>query len=245
MDQVPDIPPLETPNLDGEPSYRLVIHSRNANVDKNNDIEFDFDVYISGGGNVGVAKLFGFVPDFLIEKEEFPEKLVDGHAVDNGRRVRVIRRWPGRGQIFKNEGTIELTPTPEEDVGLYNLNIPIPPYIFKRVKDPVVKYHIMNEGEVSRVGGGDNLPRESGYTYPPLNFRFKIAKDAPSGDHQIHLNLSYRNASGIPKWYTDKTAITIHVKHWYDDERYRMAILLPAAYVLVQIILILWKMLDP
>ncbi len=69
---------------------------------------------------------------------------------------------------------------------------------------------------------------------PILSASFKVAKDAPEGDHKLFINLTYKSLKN-DKWYTDKQTINIDVDHWYEDERLKYLIVVPIISVLVTI----------
>jgi len=71
---------------------------------------------------------------------------------------------------------------------------------------------------------------------PILSFSFKIAEDAPEGDHRLFLNLTYKSLESH-KWYTDKQAIDIHIAHWYEDERLKYLIIAP----IIPAVVITWN----
>ena len=70
--------------------------------------------------------------------------------------------------------------------------------------------------------GSIGVPNQ-GIFYPPFNIGFKIADDAPSGDHNVYINLLYNNND---KWLMEKQSITIHVRHWYESERLQFIVYL-------------------
>lgn len=62
---------------------------------------------------------------------------------------------------------------------------------------------------LSNIGGIDD--KEGA----PIIINFTASKDAPSGDHNIHLNLFYKNSN---KWFMDKQVVPLHINHWYENE---------------------------
>jgi hypothetical protein len=71
---------------------------------------------------------------------------------------------------------------------------------------------------------------------PILSFSFKIAKNAPKGDHKVFLNLTYKSQK-IDQWYTDKQEINIHIDHWYEDERLKYLVIAP----IIPAIVVAWS----
>jgi hypothetical protein len=114
------------------------------------------------------------------------------------------------------------------------MNQPLPAFVelpamiftnFNHITNEVTGYTTLsNVGEWSHHPGGRNDPI--------LSFSFKIAKDAPEGDHTFFINLTYKSLhSGI--WYTDKQTINLHIDHWYEDSRLKYLIIAPIIPALV------------
>ena len=75
-------------------------------------------------------------------------------------------------------------------------------YIFRDLQNPA-------SANIGSFGVFDNN------TYsPPFNIGFTIADDAPSGDHNLYINLLYRYED---KWHIEKQIIPIHVRYWYES----------------------------
>ncbi len=89
-------------------------------------------------------------------------------------------------------------------------------------------------GQASLCNVGERYNEDNGLKRPLLSFSFKIADDAPEGDHKIFLNLSYKSKGGI--WQVDKQSITIHINHWYENEKIKYLIILPIIPILFSIL---------
>lgn len=70
--------------------------------------------------------------------------------------------------------------------------------------------------------GSIGVPNQ-GVFYPPFNIGFEIADDAPPGDHNVYINLLYKNND---QWLMEKQIIPIHVRYWYESERLQILVYL-------------------
>lgn len=65
-----------------------------------------------------------------------------------------------------------------------------------------------------------------GASDPPFNISFRIANDAPRGDHSIYISLLYKNKG---QWLMEKQSIPIHVRYWYESGWLQWAVYLALA----------------
>lgn len=134
------------------------------------------------------------------------------------------------GIVFRYKLTVDRAPE--------ILDSPLPAFLelpsmifanFQHMTNPVTGYTTLsNVGEWSHRDGEkrDAL----------LSFSFRIARDAPEGDHAVFLNLTYKGQESN-NWYTDKQAINIHVDHWYEDDRLKYLLIAP----IIPAVVVTWK----
>jgi hypothetical protein len=121
------------------------------------------------------------------------------------------------------------------------LRISIPPYLIKE-KRFTWRYPVINsqgkesyekdeinrttlEMDISYIFGKGPYPSRANIgsfgvlnkdtSYPPFNIDFRIADDAPAGDHNIYISLLYKNKD---QWQMEKQSIPIHVRYWYESK---------------------------
>jgi len=210
----------------GEPSYKLVIRTDSPTVDKEKD--FNFDVFFSGAGDVDHAKLFVLIPYYLAaiirpsgDDQRLPSKMMPRA---------VVTYWDVTlGAASLPDGLRKVTGMKWTEQPVQNLFcITLPSIFFSKFvrTDEAPNPGFTCSGEME----GD---------YPPLTCRFKIARDAPPGDHEIVLNLVYRDAYGKLKWFSDKASLKIHIKKWYETEEIQV---LSLAYIIVSLLVMLWTL---
>lgn len=145
----------------GEPAYMLIVHSSDPTKGKGD--EYGVEVYISGVGDVEVAKLYVSIPAYIPETIEMDP---------DGRRLTV------KARILK-----------QEDLHPNSFDLTIPNYLFNRKFFNSDPNDLGVEGE--RVTWDDRSWEKLHYS--PLYFIFTIANDAPCGDHNIYLHLVYKS----------------------------------------------------
>ena len=88
--------------------------------------------------------------------------------------------------------------------------------------------HIFIRGQnTTRANIGSIGVSNNGTFYPPFNIGFRIAEDAPAGDHNIYINLLFKNKN---QWQMETQIIPIHVRYWYESKW--LQILVYAALIL-------------
>ena len=60
----------------------------------------------------------------------------------------------------------------------------------------------------------------------PFTVNFTISPDAPAGDHNIYIDLFYKNKD---KWYLDRQTVPIHVRYWYESAGLQWAVYIALA----------------
>ena len=237
-EEAPTVPVAQvapTENFVGEPAYSLIIHSGDTNLVQGSD--FEFDVYISGAGDVDCAKIQVFIPPHLAESIS--------HSPADGVDTKVKVRY----RTYTEPGFVGEFVYLEQN--MYNsFNIPLPIQYFTKTiiteNDQISEDHLMVEGEMDK-----SIETEpSSPLYAPLSFHFKIAKRAPAGDHNIFLHLTYRSSKNdISKWHSENTILKIHVRQWYEKDIANFAVYavyITAIYALVQLFILFYgKLIDP
>lgn len=75
------------------------------------------------------------------------------------------------------------------------------------------KYYSL--GELQFVGdGGEEAP---------ITFGFTVDDNAPEGDHEIFINLYYKNGK---QWYQSQELVKIHVNSWHEQHIYQSSVLI-------------------
>lgn len=209
----------------GEASFRLVIRSDNPTVGREDS--FNFDIYISGAGNVDQAKLFFIIPKHLAKTIKLTSEELDAKNLNPNQNYKIKVNYLGFGQVT-NSGYRDLKDIAvEETYATYIFNTTLATWLFNRV------VHDQNSlfciGETNQKG------------QPPMSCHLTIDEYAPSGDHEIGLNLVYRDAVW-GKWFTDNHSLKIHVKNWYETDEVKY---LSVTYVVIQLLTFLWRLMDP
>jgi len=197
-------------NFMGEPAFQLIAHS--SDPTKGRGDEFVIEIYISGAGNLDLAKMHVSIPSYIPKTIEI--------LPDGTRKSVLIKQI-----MHKYAGSDEAEVIPEIVPAVFSVGIAN--YMFGRSlrsKDPT---DLTNEGEVRKFNGQKIWVEKY---YPPLSISFTISRDAPPGDHNIYLHLVYRD---MLRWYSDKATLKVHIKQWYEEEWIRyLAILAAIASIL-------------
>jgi hypothetical protein len=147
--------------------------------------DFNASFYISGAGNANNCRLRISIPKNIIENGRF------------------IWTYP------ENE-------SPGKQASLNNINFKLKKVAQNGTILDMDISHIFIKGQnttfanIGSIGVLDN-----GTFYPPFNIEFKIAKDAPAGDHNIYITLLFKNQD---QWQMEKQTIPIHVRYWYESK---------------------------
>lgn len=193
-------------NPTGEPAYVLIVHSSDLTCSKGD--EFTMDIYISGAGNVDLAKLYVSIPSYI------PETIkIRPDGMRENVKLTYLEPTEITSKKVNNEASEEFLPS------VFDLTLPS--YFFKHKfldNDPT---HLGVQGERIQLD-----PRYGKKSYhAPISFSFSIAKYAPPGDHNIYLHLVYKDGS---KWYSNSTVLKIHIKQWYENDGTRFLVMLAA-----------------
>lgn len=186
---------LNNSDFKGEPSYIIEVHASCNRV--NADDLFSMGIYISGVGDVELAKLRVFIPNYLVkEKDAIGHKYIKLDQVffypsnpNLTEKVTYLDQEPQFSKTVRSEFFI-----PRDIRGLHNY------------------------GETT-AHFKENLLDD----HPPFNLSFHISQDAPAGDHAININLFYKSNG---KWYSDIKTVPLHVNYWYENEIWQYAIII-------------------
>jgi hypothetical protein len=224
----------------GEPSYSLIIRSDDPQVDAGCD--FNFDVFISGAGNVDAAKLYIFIPEYLAKNRgKTPEGknakvLITNHNPELKEDLQDTNlKWMGLIKSDTHEAS---------SVNCIELSSMIFSPIMHKEENGAIREQLVNFGEIIGVSKGKNIS--------PFSFTITIDKQAPPGDHDIIFNLVYRdavarNTSKLDsityvgstlvlgsnfnderrKWHSEKSTLKVHVKKWYEKDWVKYVLILP------------------
>ena len=155
----------------------LIAHSSDPTRDRGDS--YTVEIYISGVGDVELAKLYISIPAYI------PETL---QVDQDGTRLSVETR-----QLeFTSPDFLKAKEITQRHTNVFSLTVPL--YIFNRTILDVDPDHLGIEGERIRWDKRFWL----GIHYAPFSFSFKVAENAPPGDHNIYLHLVYKDSSCIP-----------------------------------------------
>jgi hypothetical protein len=216
---------IKSENYSGEPSFRLVIRSDNPSVGRGDP--FNFDIYISGAGDVEWAKLFFLIPKHLAETIKLTQEEINAKKLNPDQKYKVKITYLEFDQI-DNSGFKDLKElTLKEKYVTHIFNTTLANWNLNRVMHD--QNSLFCVGETNQKG------------HAPICCSLTIDEYAPSGDHEIALNLAYKDAI-LEKWYTNSHSLKIHVKNWYETDEVKY---LSVAYIIIQLLLVLWRLVDP
>jgi hypothetical protein len=149
---------------------------------------FTIEIRISGMGDVNVSKIVFSIPQYIPKDKIVTLMMMKFSPIND--KPKIISTEP-----------ITLTRPP----GFWIL-IPNIIYNLSPIDETTTFY-------------GDKLsgasPLTVGESITPFMINFKIANDAPPGDHDILIIYCYKDNN--QKWYQDKQIIQIHIKRFYED----------------------------
>lgn len=179
------------PSLDfrGDPSYTVELRANKSTVSPGD--YYELGLFISGVGDVNSSKLRVSIPPYIVQDET----------------VRLE----------------ETNYTTDKPVAVSNKLIPLNPHysiqtfnntIIAMALTPIFFYNLSDS--MQNVGEMDHpFPNDTAKYCPPFTIGFKISDKAPAGDHNIYLNLFYKNKD---KWLLDQQIVPIHVRYWYESD---------------------------
>ncbi len=198
----------------GEPSYRLGFQSSSSNADEGD--YFVFDLWISGMGGADGGKICINIPPYLVDNESvyiitrtYYYEVPENESRELGRTF----NWSRKGILILRK---------YNKTSIINLISPLEFWPFLEFKNP----NFANYGEVIVDDGAI----KNGFETYPINFIerlpvgaskqfylykviFKISEKSPPGNHNIHLDLFYKQQG---KWYLDTQSIPIHINYIYE-----------------------------
>jgi hypothetical protein len=189
----------------GEPAYTLIVHSTDPTRGRGDN--YDVEVYVSGAGDVELAKIYISIPAYIPETFE--------RSQDGMTRFSVKTRYlASKSSDLKKASVIT-----EKYPNVFDLTVPH--YFFTR------KFFNADPNDLGVEG--ERIKWDSRYWmnihYAPFSFNFKVARNAPSGDHNIYLHLVYKDCL---RWYSNSAILKIHIKQWYEEDYIRILVMLAA-----------------
>jgi hypothetical protein len=173
-------------SLDGEPSYSLMLTTSNTQLSSGDN--FTIEIRISGMGDVNVSKIVFSIPQYIPN-----DKIVT---------LMMMNFTP----INDNPSNIHTEP----------IILTRPPGFWILIPNVIYDLILIDE---TATFYGDKLsgasPLTLGESIAPYMIHFKIADDAPPGDHDISIIYCYKDNN--QKWYQDKQTIKIHIKRFYEN----------------------------
>lgn len=191
----------------GEPAYTLIVHSSDPTQGRGDN--YNVEVYISGVGSVDLAKLYVSIPTYIPETIEIRP---------DGTRLAVKCNYLEFTEIkspIYSKANLKNDPQPS------TFDLTVPHYFFNRKLLNIDPNDLGVEGERIRW----DKQYWTGIHYAPFSFNFKIARNAPSGDHNIYLHLVYKDCL---RWYSNCATLKIHIKQWYEEDLIRALVILAA-----------------
>lgn len=193
-------------NFYGDPSYIVLVHTSNPNV--NSGDRFDAHLYISGSGSVDTSRVLISIPPYIVKP-------------DSNKLTRIIYDpvVPGNNTFKPYPITADIGPR------FYIL-------LSNKIYEQVLEGKLESGEEISygvKFGERDNM--FDGKSYSPYSFEFVIADNAPGGDHDIIINYMYKYQD---RWYSDDQIVTIHVNRFYEKTWfYIMALIISTLSLIV------------
>lgn len=173
-------------SLGGEPSYSLLLTTSNTQL--NNGDNFTIEIRISGMGDVNVSKIVFSIPQYIPK--------------DKNVTLMMMNFSPANG----NPNNIHVEP----------IVLTRPPGFWILIPNVIYKLTLIDETATfygDKPSGAS--PLAIGESITPFMINFKIADDAPPGDHDVSIIYCYKDEN--QKWYQDKQIIKIHIKRFYED----------------------------
>ncbi len=186
---------LNNSTFKGEPSYIAEVQASSNRVNTNDN--FSMDIFFSGAGDVDFAKMRVNIPKYIV-KDEYIK--LDGISFN------FTPAESGRINLSIFKTTTNLEPA-------FDLDIPDIYFNLRDIKG------FQNWGETA-VDFDEAALR--GANNPPYKISFKIAPNAPSGDHNIYLKLFYKSNG---RWYSDTQQVPVHINSWYENENWQYVII--------------------
>ncbi|MHB8119998.1 MAG: hypothetical protein ACYDHX_14965 [Methanothrix sp.] len=92
---------------------------------------------------------------------------------------------------------------------------------------------------MGNVGENDRpFPNDTAKYCPPFTIGFKISDKAPSGDHNIYVNLFYKSKD---KWLLDQQIVPIHVRYWYESDIFQKLVIFALIMGILVSFIEIWK----
>jgi hypothetical protein len=195
-------------NMMGEPAYVLVAHSSDPNRGRGE--KYTVEVYISGVGDVEIAKLYVSIPAYI-------PKTIKMDPEDERRRLTVKSTYLEYTEV---KSPIDFKAIRREKLVSNAFDLTVPHYFFNRRFLNTDPRDLGVEGE--RIVWNKQWWLDD-YYYAPLSFSFTVANNAPSGDHNIYFHLVYKDCL---RWYSNCTTLKIHIKQWYEGDCIRILVVL-------------------
>jgi len=191
----------------GEPAYVLIVHSSDPTCGRGDN--YNVEVYISGVGDVELAKLYVSIPPYI------PDTI----KIDpDGRRLTVKTKTFRYTEIVSPNFFKEKLDKNDLHPNVFDLTIPH--YFFNR------KFYNNDPNDLGVEGERITWDKQwwlDDYYHAPISFSFTVANDAPSGDHNIYLHLVYKDCL---RWYSNCATLKIHIKQWYEEDCIRILVVL-------------------
>lgn len=176
----------------------------------NQEDHISINIFIAGAGDVEANKFEVSIPPYLI-KDSVEEE--DFFTINNTYVVDEAHypKYPQKISIWQNKFTKIL-----------------PDYFFNNNPN-FINSTLINTGDL----------QISKTLSAPLTIDFTIADNAPPGDHEITLNLWYKNAS---QWYNSQSNIKIHIKYWYESDYLQYLVYASIGIIIIEFIFKLCEM---